>query len=168
MVLESRTLSALAAFSLALALALPAPSSAAPPDSDAITAARFSITIDGVQVASFSELSALTSNVQLALAPEGGAGAGRSSADGSVVLARPQTRGLELWSWHEAALAGDIAGRKQAVLLAHGSDGAPVARYHLANAWPSKIEIGSLRSGSSQVLMETVTITCERVQRVSP
>jgi phage tail-like protein len=47
-------------------------------------------------------------------------------------------------------------------------DGQPVARYHLENAWPSKMEIGGLRAGSSEVLMETVTITTESIQQVAP
>ena len=47
-------------------------------------------------------------------------------------------------------------------------DGAPVARYHLENAWPSKLEIGSLKAGASEVLMETVTLVCEQIQRVAP
>ena len=43
----------------------------------------------------------------------------------------------------------------------------PVARYHLENAWVSKIEIGALKAGASEVLMETVTIACETLQRIA-
>ena len=48
----------------------------------------------------------------------------------------------------------------------YNTKGDPVARYHLTNAWPSKLEIGGLKAGSSEVLMETVTIVCERIERV--
>ena len=47
-------------------------------------------------------------------------------------------------------------------------DGKPVARYHLEHAWPAKIEIGALKAGASEVLMETVTMVCEHIQRVAP
>ena len=47
-------------------------------------------------------------------------------------------------------------------LVMYNYDGKPVARYHLENAWPSKMEIGALKAGSTEVLMETVTIVCER------
>jgi phage tail-like protein len=47
------------------------------------------------------------------------------------------------------------------------ADGKPVARYHLEMAWPSKIEIGALKAGASEVLMETVTIVAEHIQRVA-
>ena len=63
---------------------------------------------------------------------------------------------------------GDIvAARKSCSLVMYNYDGAPVARYHLEHAWPSKLEIGALKAGASEVLMETVTIVCERIQRVS-
>jgi hypothetical protein len=43
-----------------------------------------------------------------------------------------------------------------------------VARYSLENAWPAKLGIGSLTVGSSSVVMETVTLVCDRLQRVAP
>ncbi len=48
------------------------------------------------------------------------------------------------------------------------SGGRPVARYFLANAWPSKIELSALKAGASEALMETVTLTAESIQRVAP
>ena len=43
-----------------------------------------------------------------------------------------------------------------------------MARYHLEMAWPSKLEVGGLKAGASEVLMETVTLVCEHIQRVAP
>ena len=76
---------------------------------------------------------------------------------------------MELWLWHEAVLMGDIiAARKSCSLVMYATDGTPVARYHLEMAWPSKLEIGALKAGASEVLMETVTLVCEMIQRVAP
>ena len=142
--------------------------------SDALTAARFSITIDGYEIASFAELLGITTEVEAVELME--------STDKSVVLkklpgkVKPPTlvlkRGknssMELWAWHEAVLNGDIvAARKSCSLVMYSTDGKPVARYHLEHAWPAKLEIGALKAGSSEVLMETVTIVSERIQRVS-
>jgi phage tail-like protein len=78
------------------------------------------------------------------------------------------TRNLELNAWHELVILGDVAAaRKNAVLTIYDAESKPVARYHLENAWPAKIEIGALKAGASEVLMETVTIVCEHLQRVS-
>jgi phage tail-like protein len=141
---------------------------------DALTAARFSVTIDGYEIASFSELQGITTEVSPVKFME--------STDkevilkylpgefmpGKVVLKRGKNSGMELWAWHEAVLQGNIvAARKSASLVMYNYDGQPVARYHLENAWPAKLEVGALKAGASEVLMETVTIVCERIQRVS-
>lgn len=140
------------------AVAPSTPQAVAAPAPDALTAARFSLTIDGVEIAAFSDLQQISSQVA-------SIGSGKL---GTVVLRRGLNRSMEMWAWHEAVLMGDIvAARKSASLVMYASDGKPVARYYLENAWPSKIEIGALKAGASEVLMETVTIVCEQIQRVS-
>jgi phage tail-like protein len=141
---------------------------------DALTAARFSITIDGYEIASFSELQGITTEVEAVDFLE--------STDKEVVfkklpgkrkpptivLKRGKNTSMELWAWHEAVLNGNIvAARKSCSLVMYNYDGAPVARYHLEHAWPAKLEVGALKAGASEVLMETVTIVCEHIQRVS-
>ena len=49
----------------------------------------------------------------------------------------------------------------------YNTKGEPVARYRLTEAWPSKIEIGALKAGASEVLMEKITLVCEFIQRKS-
>jgi phage tail-like protein len=142
---------------------------------DAITAARFSIVIDGYQIASFSELVGITTEVEPVELLE--------STDKEVMLKklpgkrkpptltlkRGKNQSMELWLWHEAVLMGDImAARKSCSLVMYATDGTPVARYHLEMAWPSKLEVGALKAGASEVLMETVTLVCEHIQRVAP
>ena len=119
-----------------------------------ITAARFALTIDGHEIASFSELSGIASQVD--------------PVTKTVVLKRAMTRNIEMAAWHELVILGDVAAaRKSCSLVMYNSAGAPVARYHLTNAWPSRIEISSLKAGASEVLMETVTMTAEFIQRIS-
>ncbi|HTI20378.1 MAG TPA: phage tail protein, partial [Kutzneria sp.] len=87
----------------------------------------------------------------------------------TLVLKRGKNSSMELWAWHEAVLNGDIvAARKSCSLVMYSTDGKPVARYHLEHAWPAKLEIGALKAGASEVLMETVTLVCEHIQRVAP
>jgi phage tail-like protein len=141
---------------------------------DAITAARFSLTIDGVEIAAFSELQGITSEVEpvelmestdkeVVLKKLPG-----KTKPATLVLKRGKNASLELWAWHEAVLSGNIvAARKSCSLIMYNTDGQPVARYHLEHAWPSKMEISALKAGSSEVLMEQVTIVSERIQRVS-
>ena len=86
----------------------------------------------------------------------------------TVTLKRGMTRNIELAAWHELVILGDVtAARKNVTLTMYDSTGDPVARYHLTNAWPSKLEIGGLKAGASQVIFETVTLSAEFIQRVS-
>ncbi|OLE28320.1 MAG: hypothetical protein AUG49_02820 [Catenulispora sp. 13_1_20CM_3_70_7] len=141
---------------------------------DAITASRFSLTIDGVEIAQFSELTGITTEVEPVDFLESSEKEvifkklpGKRKPP-HVTLKRGKNNSMELWAWHEAVLTGDIvAARKSCSLVMYNFDGSPVARYHLEHAWPCKLEIGALKAGQSEVLMETVTIVCESIQRVS-
>jgi phage tail-like protein len=142
---------------------------------EAITASRFSITIDGYEIAAFSELQGITTSVDVVdFRQSSDKEVMISKMPGShtpptVVLKRGKSNSMELWSWHEAVLAGDMAAaRKSCSLVMYNTDGKPVARYHMENAWPAKIEIGGLKAGASEVLMESVTVVCEHIQRVAP
>lgn len=133
---------------------------------DALTAARFSITIDGVEIAAFSELRGIASSIEL-IDSDDEPLLGRGTKTFTVALRRDMNRDLSMSAWHEAVLLNGGAARKSCSLLMYDAEGKPVSRYNLTNAWPSKVEIGSLKAGSAEVLMETVTMTCEFIQRVS-
>ncbi|MFL6126514.1 phage tail protein [Actinophytocola sp.] len=141
---------------------------------DPITASRFSITIDGYEIAAFSELKGITTEVkpvehlestdkELVLKKLPG-----KREPAIIELVRGKTTDMALWAWHEAVLQGDIiAARKSCSLIMYGVDGKPVARYHMEHAWPSQVKIGGMKAGANEVLMETVTIVCEMLQRVA-
>jgi phage tail-like protein len=177
--MKSRTLvGALLAGAILVAAAIGAWTSssqgaAAPPGGDALTAARFELTVDGHSLAVFSELVGISSAVdiegvrldtkrkhKLKKLP------GKRTPP-TVTLKRGMTRNIELAAWHELVILGDVAARKNVTLTMYDVTGDPVVRYHLTNAWPSKLEIGALKAGASSVLMETVTLAAEFIQRVS-
>ncbi len=140
----------------------------------AITAARFSITVDGYEIASFSELQGIRTEIKtVEFVESGDRGLVQTTIPANPVLAqlvlkRAQTTDPQMWTWHEAARFGEMgAARKSCSLVMYDASGKPVARYHLENAWPSKIELGALRAGSAEVLTETITIVCDHLQRVA-
>jgi phage tail-like protein len=177
--MKSRTLvAALLAGAILVAAAIGAWTSssqgaAAPPGGEPLTAARFELTIDGHSLAVFSELVGISSSVdienvrldtnrkrKLKKLP------GKRTPP-TVTLKRGMTRNIELAAWHELVILGDVAARKNVTLTMYDVTGDPVVRYHLTNAWPSKLEIGALKAGASSVLTETVTLVAEFIQRVS-
>jgi phage tail-like protein len=136
---------------------------------DQTAVARFSLTSEGNEIASFSDLGGIVSGIDPSALELAG---GTIKLPGkrvppTVTLTRGMTSSAELWSWHDAALSGAPGGRKDVDLVMYSTDGTPVARYHLVHAWPSKLQIGALKAGASEVLMETVTIVCEHIQRIS-
>jgi phage tail-like protein len=142
---------------------------------DVITANRFSITIDGYEIATFQELSGIVAEVEASDYWETNASnptvsklAGKLKPP-TVTLKRGMNGSLELWAWHESVRKGTMsAARRSCTLTMFNSEGKPVGRYWLEKAWPSKLEVGGLKAGASEALMETVTLTCEYIQRVAP
>jgi phage tail-like protein len=139
-------------------------------------AAKYTLTVDGVETAVFSELVELSSGLDPSdLAPgldqKGKATRKRLHAErtpGTVTLRRGQTNDLRLFEWHHES-SGRPAARRNAVLIAFSVQGAPLAKYELESAWPAKIEVSAEpTAAASQLLWETVTLTCEEIQRVSP
>jgi phage tail-like protein len=135
----------------------------------AITASRFSITVDGVEIAQFSELVGITSEAE----PDDIVGIVLKKLPGkrkppTVTLRRALTADTQVWAWHESAVEGRAGETtKDAVLVMFDAAGEPLVTYHLRGAWVPKIEIGALKAGSDEVLMETVTIACDTAQRVA-
>jgi phage tail-like protein len=141
---------------------------------DALTVARLVLTIEGVEIAQFSDLLELSSGADPSELPSGPAKKGGSAkklpgkrVPPTVTLKRGMSSDLGLFAWHGDALSRRAA-RKDAVLTLYDVQGRPVARYHLKSAWPAKIVVGGEKAGASQLLFETVTLTGDAIERVSP
>ena len=136
---------------------------------EAISASRFTLTVDGVDIAAFSNLVAITSEAS----PDDLAGTLLKKLPGkrnppTITLRRALTNDLQIDAWHEAGIGGRPSdARKSASLVMFDAAGKPVARYHLENAWPAKIEISAVEAGAGQMLWESITLTCDRLQRVA-
>jgi phage tail-like protein len=146
---------------------MPAGTSTGP--NDALTAAAFAVTVDGLGVGQFSELVELSSGFDPSELELGPSQKRKSLKQGfpTVTLQRGKNADLSLFTWHHEAL-DDADARKDAVLTMYSTAGLAVARYDLENAWPARIEITALKAGAVQVLYETVTFACEDIQRVAP
>ena len=138
------------------------------------TASRFELSVDGHSMAVFSELAGIRTEVETVdYVPSGEQEsvflnrhlAARKPV--SLKLRRARTNNLEMWTWHEAASINPGRLPKKVQLHVFEAPNKPAARYHLENAWPSKIDVGGLTAGGTTSAMETVTMTCEFIQRIS-
>ena len=137
-----------------------------------LTATRFELAIKGHSLGVFSDLETIASEVDV-VEHTSGTETAPSRLPGRqlppvVRLRRGLTRNIEMAAWHELVVLGDVAAaRKSCSLTMFDAAGEPIARYHLTNAWPRKVEITELEAGGAAILLETVTLTCDFLQRVS-
>ena len=77
-------------------------------------------------------------------------------------------RGLDdsplMWSWHQAVLDGNPNARSTSCsLLLQDTMGQALATYQLRNAWPSKLELGGMKAGVSEVVIATAVLVCDQI-----
>src|SRR5262249_59443251 len=83
----------------------------------------------------------------------------------SVVLERPLAGDLTLTDWHQAVLDRNLtAGKLNVTLVLYSDDGVAIARYQLANAFPTKLELvaGGSTCGSQHVNGEAAVVAHAR------
>lgn len=139
-----------------------------------VAASRFGISIDGVQIASFSELQGITTEVDVIEHRESTDDGvrvvklvGNSKVNQDVKFKMAMGTNLEMNSWLEAAQAGMMEqARKSCSLVMYDAENKPVARFYLENAWPTKCVLSPLRAGGSDVMQQEWTLTYEAIQRV--
>lgn len=148
---------------------LPRVSTASTNTNTLVSAARFVITADRMSEISFSELSGITSEVEVSdYMASNRLGVSLSKQFGktkpaTVVLKRGVDQDLALWTWHQEVLAGQATARRSCSLMLLDIAGVIKQTYNLLNAWPSKLEISGMKAGGSEASIATVTLTCEQI-----
>jgi phage tail-like protein len=138
-----------------------------------LTSAIFRIwTVEGS--ADFAELGGINSEIEQTEYMEAGPvgalfsrHAGRSKPP-TVVLKRAMRSGPSttwIWSWHQFARQSLPTMYRDChlTLFGPGDDPAGSGRmtYLLMNAMPTRVEIGGVKAGGTEVLVQTVTLQCE-------
>ena len=130
------------------------------PDSDAGVGHSFGLELDGVNMRLLEVERLVLSVFGL---DRGGDAPARASAR-AVTLVRALTREPTFRNWaHQTKTQGEAA-RRDVTLVVFATDGSPVARYHLENAWPSRHEVGSATRDGNAIVEERLTLTYDDVQ----
>jgi phage tail-like protein len=130
---------------------------------DPLAAAKFSLVVDGQEIAAFNELGGVTSSIKLPRA-DGKA----AQLDFSIVLKRGLSESMALSAWHQYAATHLTGYKKNVSIIFYDTAGTPVARFNLTNAWPAEYHLSTLKAGSSEIVYESVTLTASSFERVSP
>ena len=127
---------------------------------------RFIVEIAGIQQAGFTECSGLGSQVEVVEYREGNEPNQVRKLPGRViypdiVLKWGVTDSRELYDWHLAVINGNLQ-RKNGSIVLLDDQGQEKVRWNFEDAWPSKWEGPSLDGRSSEVAIESLTLTCEK------
>ena len=129
---------------------------------------HFLVEIEGITQAGFSECSGFGSEVEVIEYREGGEQVAVRKLPGrvrypNITLKWGVTDSRELYNWHRAVLQGQIQ-RKQGAIILLDDAGNPNVKWNFSNAWPSKWEGPDLCAKGNDVAIETLVITCERIE----
>lgn len=130
---------------------------------------RFHVELDGIIEAAFSDCSGFGSSIEVVEYREGGGAASVRKLPGKtsypdITLKWGLTSSRELYNWHLSAVNGRIE-RKNGSILILDDTGREKVRWNFFGAWPSKWDGPDLSAKGNDVAIETLTLSCERVER---
>lgn len=129
---------------------------------------RFRVEIDGIQQMGFMECSSVGSHLEVVEYREGGDPNNVRKLPGKasypdVTLKWGMTDNQELYKWHLDAVNGNIR-RVSGSVVQLDDTGTEKLRWHFFNAWPSKWDGPAFNAKGNDVSIETLTLSCERVE----
>lgn len=150
---------------------------------DPLIAQNFFLEIDGQQIGMLSGVSGLDVEVDVSTLAQVGAkgqmqtikAVGNQSKASELQLTRmapPNAADDKMWVWFNEVrdkglgLADRANGRKNGSIVLFDSSNGEVARFNFFRAWPSKIATDALSVDSSEAVKETITLQCERLERI--
>lgn len=130
---------------------------------------RFRVEIQGIQQAGFSECSSVGSHVEIIEYREGNDTATVHKLPGKVsypdiTLKFGLTDSRDLYDWHFKAVNGQIDRRSGSVIQLDDTGNEKI-RWNFFRAWPSKWDGPAFSAKGNDVSIETMTITCERIEQ---
>ena len=87
---------------------------------------------------------------------------------GDIELSRGVTSNMDLWKWRKQVEDGNVsAARTDGSIVMYDQEGSEVARFNFERGWPSNISSGDLGADSEDVVVESLTIVHEYIERVT-
>ena len=142
------------------------------PRTDPLRNFRFRLEIDGIQLASFSDVAIGETTTEAidyreGMDPMHVRKLSGLTKYGNITLKRGITDSLEIFNWHKQIVAGQIqANRKQVAIVAIDEAGADRARFVVSEAWPTKYDPSDLNAKGNEVFIELLELVNEGIERV--
>jgi phage tail-like protein len=86
---------------------------------------------------------------------------------GNVTLSLGMTDSMEVFRWYaDTAAVGHANSRRNVVVIVMDEAGEDKARFVVRDAWPVKYSVGALNAKGNDVLIETLELVNEGIERV--
>ncbi len=126
---------------------------------------NFTVEIDGVTTAGFSEVSGLDTETDIINYRTGDHENTMVKLPGlkkfpNIVCKRGYTKDTALWDWRKKVMDGKTE-RKSGAIVLHDESNQAVLRWSFKEAWPSKLSGPSLNAKNNEVAIETLEIAHE-------
>jgi len=130
---------------------------------------RFLVEIDNIVQAGFSDCNGFGSSVEVVEYREGGDSATVRKLPGKtsypdITLKWGLTDSRELYDWHSTAINGG-SDRRNGSIIQLDDLGNEKVRWNFFDAWPSKYDGPDFSGKSTDVAVDTLTLSCERLVR---
>jgi phage tail-like protein len=130
---------------------------------DPVASFRFMVECDNLGAAFFTECSGLKVEVDVYTYKEGGLNDYEHKLPGrrkwsNIVLQRGITSSLEMWDWYQQVIAGEPDQRRNLSIILNSSEGEPVMRWDVEDAFPVSWEGPAMKSDGNTVTIEKLEI----------
>jgi phage tail-like protein len=145
------------------------------PRNDPLRNFRYRLEIDNITQAGFSEVAIADTTIDAVDYREGTdpphvRKLSGLTKYGNITLKWGLTTGgnaLELYRWHNDVSAGQIKERrKKVVIVVQDEAGTDSARFVISDAWPIKYDPSDLNAKGNEVIIETLELANEGIERV--
>lgn len=131
---------------------------------------RFTVEIEGISVAGFSEASGFDASIEVIKYREGNMTQTEMKLAGlksysNITLKKGTTDDKALYDWMIAGVNGAVQ-RKTITITIHDEDGNAKASWQVINAWPCKYTAPDFNATSNEVAIEQLEIAHEGLTRV--
>lgn len=136
------------------------------PGTNPFGSSHFLVEIDGIPAAGFVEVSGLEADVAVVDYRNGNDKSGAAhklpgeAKYANLTLKRGLTADLNLWTWMQQTLDGQVSRRNLSVILMN-EKGDPVMRFNVKDAWPVRWTGPTLNAEANTVALETLEIAHE-------
>ncbi|NLV74447.1 MAG: phage tail protein [Chloroflexi bacterium] len=130
---------------------------------------QFVVQIDGISSAAFTECTLPSLEVEVEEEKEGGYNEGVHLLPGRVLrgtltLKRGISTDQALIKWYNEVLQGQLGkALRQVSVILYSLEGQPVARWDFKNAYPTKWSSPTLKTGESELALESLELAYESV-----